>query len=75
MTLNWSPKRGAGSRRPGSTWRAIVDRAVPLTVYAWKFRCPGDPETLSRNEAQSALTIARETVEAILQRLPEDLRP
>jgi len=23
-----------------------VDRAVPLTEYAWKFRYPGEPETL-----------------------------
>jgi HEPN domain-containing protein len=55
--------------------RAIVDRAVPLTDYAWKFRYPGDPVALSRDEAQGALTIARETFEAILRRLPEEVRP
>jgi len=55
--------------------RAIVDSAVPLTDYAWKFRYPGDPEAPSRVEAQNALAIARETFEAILQRLPEEVRP
>lgn len=55
--------------------RAIVDRAVPLTDYAWKFRYPGDPEAPSRDEAQEALTIARETFEAILRELPEVVRP
>jgi HEPN domain-containing protein len=55
--------------------RAIVDRAVPLTVYAWKFRYPGDPAPLSRDEAQGALAIAREAFEAILRQLPEPVRP
>lgn len=55
--------------------RTIVDRAVPLTDYAWKFRYPGDPEAPSREEARTALTIARETFEAILRRLPDEVRP
>jgi len=55
--------------------RAIVDRAVPLTAYAWKFRYPGDPAVPSRDEAHGALTIARATLEAILRRLPEEVRP
>ena len=55
--------------------RASVDRAVPLTDYAWKFRYPGDPAAPSRDEAQSALTIARGTFEAILRQLPEEVRP
>ena len=55
--------------------RASVDRAVPLTDYAWKFRYPGDPAAPSRDEAQSALAIARETFEAILRQLPEEVRP
>lgn len=27
-----------------ATLRSIVDRAAPLTEYAWKFRYPGEPE-------------------------------
>ena len=55
--------------------RASVDRAVPLTEHAWKFRYPGGPAAPPRDEAQSALTSAREMFEAILRQLPEEVRP
>ncbi len=55
--------------------RPIVDRAVPLTKYAWKFRYPGDEEEPSREEAESALAIAHEVNEAILSRLPKEVAP
>jgi len=55
--------------------RAIVDRAVPLTDYAWKFRYPGEPEEPARDEAEGALAIARELFDAILARLPSEVRP
>jgi HEPN domain-containing protein len=58
-----------------STLRPFVDKAVPLTQYAWKFRYPGEPEEPSTEEAQAALEIARETYEAILERLPQEVRP
>lgn len=31
--------------------QAVVERAVPLTEYAWKFRYPGEPGEPSREEA------------------------
>ncbi len=55
--------------------RTVVDGAVPLTKYAWKYRYPGDEEEPSRQEAESALAIAREVYEAIRARLPEEVRP
>jgi HEPN domain-containing protein len=58
-----------------STLRPIVDRAVPLTEYAWKSRYPGEYEGATRGEAERALVIAREMFEAVLARLPEDARP
>ncbi len=34
-----------------STLRSLIDRTVPLTEYAWKFRYPGEPEEPSiKNE-------------------------
>jgi HEPN domain-containing protein len=51
--------------------KAIVDRAVPLTDYAWKFRYPGDPDEPSRGEAEAALATAREVFDLILRRLPK----
>jgi len=53
-----------------ATLRSIVDRAVPLTEYAWKFRYPGEPGEPSREEAEAALTTARTVYEALASRLP-----
>ncbi len=52
-----------------------MDRAAPLTEYAWKFRYPGEREGPSREEAERALAIAREVFEEVLTRLPPDARP
>ena len=57
------------------TLKPLVDRAVPLTEYAWRFRYPGEPEEPSVTEAQIALALAREVYEVILSRLPEEVRP
>ncbi len=58
-----------------ATLRTTVDRAVPLTEYAWKFRYPGEPDEPTRAEAGEALTTAREVYGALLSRLPEGTRP
>jgi len=55
--------------------QSLVNRAVPLTEYAWKFRYPGEEESPSRDEADDALAVAREVYEAIVARLPEEARP
>lgn len=52
------------------TLGSIVDRAVPLTEFAWKFRYPGEMDLLSRAEANQALHIARELFQAITARVP-----
>jgi len=54
--------------------KETVDRAVPLTEYAWLFRYPGEPTEPSGEEAEEALTIAREVYQSILFRLPVELR-
>jgi HEPN domain-containing protein len=58
-----------------SSLREIVDSAVPLTEYAWRFRYPGSPYEPSLEEAAEALATARAVVEAVLDRLPSELRP
>ena len=58
-----------------STLRSLIDRAVPLTEYAWKFRYPGEPEEPSREEADEALAIAREIYAAVVSRLPSETHP
>jgi HEPN domain-containing protein len=54
--------------------RTVIDRAVPLTEYAWKFRYPGDVETPAEDEARRALADAYAVNAAVLHRLPTDVR-
>ena len=53
----------------------VLRSAAPLTEYAWRFRYPGDPEEPTIDEVRHVLLIAREVLEAILARLPDDARP
>ena len=39
--------------------RPIIDRAVPLTEYAWRFRYPGEPSEPSSEEVAEALATAQ----------------
>ena len=57
-----------------ATLKGMVDRAVPLTEYAWKFRYPGDPEEPPLQEAQEALQIAQKVHLAIMARLPKQVQ-
>jgi HEPN domain-containing protein len=57
------------------TLRENVDSAVPLTEYDWKFRYPGSLYEPTSEEAADAIAIARAVVEAVLGRLPSELRP
>ncbi len=57
-----------------ATLKELVDQAVPLTEYAWKFRYPGDIEEPTSQEAEEALQIAREVHAAILYRLPQEIQ-
>ena len=52
----------------------LLRRAAALTEYAWKFRYPGDPDEPTQEEADEALAIAREVFDAILARLPNEIR-
>jgi HEPN domain-containing protein len=54
---------------------SLCRRAERLSVFAWAFRYPGDPEEPARDEAESALGLAREILEAMLSRLPAELWP
>lgn len=55
------------------TLAPLLERAVPLTWYAWKFRYPGSPEEPSLEEAEDALAVARELAAAVLMRLPGEV--
>ncbi len=52
--------------------RTVIDRAVPLSEYAWKFRYPGEPSQPEPDEVAEALAAAREVFEAARSRLPPE---
>lgn len=54
--------------------RSCVDSAVPLTEYAWLYRYPGEQQELERDEAETALALARATASEFSRRLPEQVR-
>jgi HEPN domain-containing protein len=58
-----------------ATLRETIERAIPLTEYAWKFRYPGEPEEPTREEADDALAAARDVYAAIAALLPDEAKP
>jgi HEPN domain-containing protein len=66
---------GASCALFDATLQPLVDRAVPLTEYAWAFRYPGAPHPSTRAEAVEAMAIARELYQGILARLPAATHP
>jgi len=57
-----------------ATFKETVDRATPLTEYAWKFWYPGNPEQPSKKESKEALSVATEVLEEVLKRVPKEVR-
>ena len=53
----------------------LVDKAVPLTKYAWKYRYPGEPEQPSPQETAAALKVAKMVYADIVRRLPKEAGP
>lgn len=66
---------GESSLKIDSGLEHLVERAVPLTEYAWAFRYPGEAPNPSQEEAEEALHLAREVYQTILAKLPADVHP
>ena len=66
---------GKACRANDGTLAPLVEKATPLTWYAWKFRYPGALEEPAHDEVLRSLATAREFVEAVLARLPNEVRP
>jgi len=58
-----------------STLRETLIPAIPLTVFAWEFRYPGDALVPALDEARDALTVAETLYAAIVRRLPSACHP
>ena len=55
--------------------RPSIQRALPLSDFAWKHRYPGEPLDPTRDEAVEAVMAAQALFTAILARLPSDVHP
>ncbi len=67
-------ERGRACTSIDAALGAIVDRAAPLTEYAWRFRYPGEPNEPSQEEAVEALSTARKVFDELIIRLPKNLQ-
>jgi HEPN domain-containing protein len=57
-----------------STLADLVNRVDALTKYAWRFRYPGAPYEPTIEQGEAAWALARETLDAIVSRLPDSTR-
>lgn len=57
------------------TLGSLMERAGALSQYASRFRYPGAPYEPRVEEGQAAMALAREVTEAVLTRLPREVRP
>jgi len=57
------------------TLRPAIDRAAPLTEYAWRFRYPGTPDEPAFEEVDEAIAVARDLVGEVIARVPPAARP
>jgi hypothetical protein len=55
--------------------KGLLDQAIPLTEYAWRFRYPGEVDEPTKEEAEAALRITHELYQNILSRLPLEAYP
>ena len=60
--------------RLDATLSQLAERAEDLTEFAWAFRYPGEQEEPAGEEAEAALSLAREVFQAVQIRLPEEVR-
>jgi HEPN domain-containing protein len=58
-----------------SSIEPLCMKADRLSVFAWAFRYPGDPEEPEVAEVVEAIDIARSVLEAMLARLPTVVHP
>ena len=65
---------GALARPLANALEPVLDSAVELTPYAWLYRYPPDSPAPLEGEADEAIQVARELLDAIVGTLPAELR-
>jgi HEPN domain-containing protein len=52
----------------------LVDRAAPLSEYAWRFRYPGEPDEPLARDVADAVAVAVDVLRGVLDLLPPDVQ-
>ena len=66
---------GGAVARLEPTWTELMKHASLLTEFAWRFRYPGEPATVSRQDAEQAIALAGKVLDEVMYRLPSNCRP
>jgi len=66
---------GAACSKLDPSLEPACKRADDLSAYAWEFRYPRVGDELTSEQVVEALSIARSLYDAIIARLPEEVRP
>ncbi|MHB8416509.1 MAG: HEPN domain-containing protein [Myxococcales bacterium] len=66
---------GAACRAFDETLEPAFLGAAGLTDFAWRYRYPGAPVDPSVEEAATVLALARVVFDAVIGRLPPEVRP
>jgi HEPN domain-containing protein len=53
----------------------VLRRAYALTVFAWVFRYPEEPEEPVSGDAATSILLSRDVYEMVLSKLPADVKP
>jgi HEPN domain-containing protein len=66
---------GGAVAKLDATLADLMKRASLMTEFAWRFRYPGEPTSVSRPDAEQAIDLAGEVLDAIMLQLPKHCRP
>ena len=66
---------GGAVARLEPAWADLMKHASLLTEFAWRFRYPGEPATVSRQDAEQAIALAGTVLDEVMHRLPSNCRP
>ena len=66
---------GGAVARLEPTLNDLMKHASLLTEFAWRFRYPGEPATVSREDAEQAIALAGKVLDEVMHRLPTNCQP
>jgi HEPN domain-containing protein len=66
---------GGAIARLEPTLAELMKTASMMTEFAWRFRYPGEPASVSRDDALSAIEVASRVLDTLMDHMPAHCRP